>query len=97
MCAGGEGHTSLPWRLPVASVLLPQPPLQNVASQLKGSPCQLIVTESSHVEGPRLLYILQRWLPLVLHIRRERPAGSPAMTESPDPGSLHALLAGQMQ
>lgn len=44
---------------------------QDVVSQLKGSPCQLLVSETSHADGPRLLYILQRWLPLVLHIRRE--------------------------
>lgn len=43
-----------------------------VASQLKGSPCQLIATEASNADGPRLLYIMQRWLPLALHIR---PAG----------------------
>jgi hypothetical protein len=44
---------------------------QEEASRLKGSPCQLVVAETSHAEGPRSLYILQRWLPLVLHIRRE--------------------------
>ena len=39
---------------------------------MKGRPCRLAVTETSHhVEGPRLLYIAQRWLPLALHIRRE--------------------------
>ena len=32
-------------------------------------PCQLVVSDVSGPEGPRLLYILQRWLPLVLTIR----------------------------
>jgi hypothetical protein len=39
------------------------------AGRLNGRPCQLVATESSHADGPRLLYIVQRWLPLVLHIR----------------------------
>lgn len=47
------------------------PCVQQEAGRLNGRPCQLIATEASHAEGPRLLYILQRWLPLVLHIRRE--------------------------
>ena len=38
---------------------------------MNGRPCHLVATETSHAEGPRLLYIIQRWLPLVLHIRRE--------------------------
>lgn len=32
-------------------------------------PCQLVVSDVSGPEGPRLLYILQRWLQLVLTIR----------------------------
>ena len=31
--------------------------------------CQLVVSDVCGPEGPRLLYILQRWLPLVLAIR----------------------------
>lgn len=42
-----------------------------MAAELKGTPCQLVVTEASPADGPRLLYILQRWLPVVAHIRRE--------------------------
>ena len=49
--------------------LLPLAQLE--AGRLNGRPCQLVVTEASHADGPRLLYILHRWLPLVLHIRRE--------------------------
>ena len=53
----------LPARLPAGA--------QEEATRLKGSPCQLVAAETSHADGPRSLYILQRWLPLVLHIRRE--------------------------
>ncbi|EFN54821.1 hypothetical protein CHLNCDRAFT_134828 [Chlorella variabilis] len=67
------GDRSRPRDMALCRILASLHEAANVASQLKGSPCQLIVTESSHVEGPRLLYILQRWLPLVLHIR---PAGA---------------------
>lgn len=38
---------------------------------LKHAPCQLLATQLSPPDGPRQLYMLQRWLPLVLHIRRK--------------------------
>lgn len=44
---------------------------QEVVAALKQAPCQLVATQLSPAEAPRQLYMLQRWLPLVLHIRRE--------------------------
>lgn len=44
--------------------------LQLHISQRKGWPCLLVAAEASHAEGPRSLYLTQRWLPLVLSIRR---------------------------
>ena len=35
--------------------------------------CRLVVSDVCGPEGPRLLYILQRWLPLVLTIRSRPP------------------------
>lgn len=61
--------------LPLALPLPPRCP-QNAASQLNARPCQLVATETAPADGPRLLYILQRWLPMVLHIRRECSAYS---------------------
>lgn len=61
LCVSGETH-------PCSACC---PATQVEAGRLNGRPCQLVATETSHAEGPRLLYIIQRWLPLVLHIRRE--------------------------
>lgn len=54
---------------PACPVPLP-PPCQDVAAQLNGRPCHLIATELASADGPRQPFILQRWLPLLLHIRR---------------------------
>lgn len=45
--------------------------VQLYMSQRKGQPCILVATETTHAEGPRFLYLSQRWLPLVLSIKGE--------------------------
>jgi len=75
-------YKSLPTLLLPSHSSVPALPLrQDVAARLQGSPCQLLVTEACHAEGPRLLYMLQRWLPLVLHIRRECAPGGWAVPD----------------
>ena len=66
------------------------PPPQLYISQRKGRPVPLVATEASHGEGPRSLYISQRWLPLVLSIRGGWLPGRRKLT---GPHALRLLLA----
>ncbi len=69
------------------------PATQEYISQKKGRPCMLVASEASRPEGPRSLYISQRWLPLVLSIRgRWRTQG--AACRRPDAILVQQRLAG---
>jgi hypothetical protein len=37
--------------------------------QRQGTPTMLVATESMAADGPRTLYLMQRWLPLILSVR----------------------------
>ncbi len=73
-------------KLPASYSIIISPHIPQLeAGRLNGRPCQLVATESSHADGPRQLYIVQRWLQVVLHIRRERGCSAHL--------AWHALLA----
>lgn len=76
-------HRPRPRDMALCRILASLREATSVASQLKGSPCQLVVTEASGADGPRQLYILQRWLPLVLHIHPAAQANALAVLNPP--------------
>lgn len=48
--------------------------------RVPGRPCQLVVSDTSVAEVPRLMYLYQRWLPLVLTIRAAEAEGGYALS-----------------
>ncbi|KAL4452260.1 hypothetical protein ABPG75_007922 [Micractinium tetrahymenae] len=69
LCDLPAGARPRPRDMALCRVLASLHEAANVVAALKQGPCQLLVTQLSPPEGPRQLYMLQRWLPLVLHIR----------------------------
>ncbi|KAK9814084.1 hypothetical protein WJX72_000412 [[Myrmecia] bisecta] len=58
------------------------------ASPGQAEPCLLLVSDLSGAEGPRALYLYQRWLPLIIHIR---PEGGLVLGLLPQVAELHAV------
>lgn len=69
LCDLPAGDRPRPRDMALCRVLAALHEAANVVAALKHAPCQLLATQLSPPDGPRQLYMLQRWLPLVLHIR----------------------------
>jgi hypothetical protein len=48
--------------------------VSHAKAQRQGTPTMLVATDSMAADGPRTLYLMQRWLPLILSIRSAAPS-----------------------
>lgn len=68
----------------------------NFASSRRGvgRPCQLVISDTSATEVPRMMYIYQRWLPLVLTIHAAEKEGGHALSAHRSVADTHDLAPG---